>query len=391
MSIKIEIDHVNEKNRSVQQLPRYKIPDFAEYKPDLDNLEEKAANLDYENLIVIGNGGSVTSLRAYLYAFIDEVDKDVRIVTTMDPDYLNRLSQELDPEETLVVPISKSGETIGVIESLMYFIEKDYPVFAVTSHNDGALRQIVEKRGFGSIEHPDIGGRFSGLTETGLFPAALAGIDVREIRKGAEEMYEKLSPDKQYNPALNIASALYDAEEKGFSNVLTPFYSTRLFGFYPLLVQLMHETVCKEEEGQTFFGDLGPEYQHHTNQRVFGGEKDVLPMFFRSDAHERKRVNIPEDLKSVEVRGEKLGQLEALTYSESLESEYLGVKKALEAEEKPSITVTVSDVSHKNIGRLMAFMQYLAVYSAWLRDVEAFNQPDVEKSKRLGYEERFER
>lgn len=389
MTIKLEIDHVNEKNRSVQQLPREKSPDFSFHEPNIERIKRKAEESDHDNLVVIGNGGSVTSFRAYLYAFMGEVDKDVRIVTTMDPDYLNRLSRELDPENTLVMPISKSGETIGVLESLLYFIEKDYPVFAVTSENQGALKQIVEKRDYDWIEHPDVGGRFSGVTETALVPAAFSGIEISEIREGAEEMYDKVSPQNQYNPALNLASALYDAEKNGYNQVLTPFYATRLFGFKPLFVQLMHETVCKQGKGQTVFGDLGPEYQHHTNQRMFGGKKDILPLFFVSDAHERKRINVPEDFEDVTVRGEELSHLKSLTFQESLESEYKGVKNALDDEDRPNITLTISDVSHRNIGKLVALLQYVAVYSAWLRDVDPFSQPDVEKSKELGFKERF--
>ncbi|MFB6217368.1 MAG: hypothetical protein ABEJ72_10475, partial [Candidatus Aenigmatarchaeota archaeon] len=243
MSVRIEIDHVNEKNRSVQELPRQRKPEFTDYSPDIEDTVDE--HDQYDNLIVIGNGGSITSFRAYLYAFMDEVDKDVRIVTAMDPDFLNRLSSELRSGNTLVMPISKSGDTTGVIESLLYFMKRDYPVFAVTSDNDGALKQIVEREDLGWIEHPDIGGRFTGLTETALTPAAFAGIEINEIRRGGEEMYDKISPDNQYNPALNIASALYDAEKKGYEQVFAPFYSTRLFGFLPLYIQLMHETVCK--------------------------------------------------------------------------------------------------------------------------------------------------
>lgn len=389
MSIRIEIDHVNEKNRSVQKFPHKEAPEFAKHQPDLDKIERKASEHDFEHLVVIGNGGSITSFRAYLYAFLDETDVDVRPVTTMDPDYLNRLSRQLDPENTLIMPISKSGETIGVLESLLYFIKRDYPVFAVTSDNDGALRNIVEKNDYDWIEHPDVGGRFSGLTETALVPAAFAGVDIREIRKGGEEMYEKLSPENQYNPALNLASALYDAEQRGYDEVFTPFYSTRLFGFYPLFVQLMHETVCKDGEGQTFFGDLGPECQHHTNQRVFGGEKDVLTTFFRCDAHEREEIDISDNLSDIEVRGRNLSELQGKTLKDSLKSEYQGVKDAMDEEEMPNITLNLTSVSHENLGKLVALLQYMAVYSAWLRGVDPFTQPDVEKSKELGFEERF--
>lgn len=390
MSLKIEIDHVNEKRRKVQQLPRQQEPGFVQHQPDIEAIKEAVSQEpSFDNLVVIGNGGSVTSFRAYLYAFLPETDVEVRIVTTMDPDYLNRLSRELEPENTLVMPISKSGDTVGVIESLLFFMDRDYPVFAVTSDNDGALKQIVDREELNWIEHPDVGGRFSGATETALVPAAFAGMPIGEIRKGAEEMYSQLSPDNQYNPALNVASAFYDAEQKGYENLFSGFYSTRMFGFKPLFVQLMHETVAKTGEGQFVSGDHGPEFQHHTNQRIFGGKKNVLPVFFQTENHEESGITVPEELEDIDIRGKDLGLLDSNTLQESLESEYQGVKQALDEEDMPNITVSLTELSHEAAGKMLAFLQYVAVYSAWLRDVDPFNQPDVEKSKKLGFEHRF--
>ncbi|MFB6215594.1 MAG: hypothetical protein ABEJ72_01275, partial [Candidatus Aenigmatarchaeota archaeon] len=149
------------------------------------------------------------------------------------------------------------------------------------------------------------------------------------------------------------------------------------------------ETVCKHGEGQTVFGDLGPEFQHHTNQRVFGGKKDVLTTFFRSEVHEREEIAVPEELQDVDLRGKNLSELNDHTLQDSLEAEYTGVKEAMNGEGMPNLTVSLSDVSHVTVGKLMALLQYIAVYSAWLRDVDPFTQPDVEKSKSIGFEERF--
>lgn len=389
MALKIEIDHINEKKRSIQELSEQETPDFAEYEPNIEKILEEAEKHDYDNLVVIGNGGSITSFIGYVRAFPSELDVNVEMVTSMDPDYLSSISRRMRPENTLVMPISKSGNTVGVIESLLYFVKRDYPVYAVTSNNEGALKNIVERKNYGWIEHPDLGGRFSGMTETALVPAAFAGLDIRELRKGAEEMYEKISPDKNYNPALNLASALYDCEQKGYEQVFSGFYSVRMFGIYPLFIQLMHETVCKEGKGQTVFGELGPEYQHHTNQRIFGGRDDIIPLFFRSEAHNYEVIQVPEELRDVEIHGETLGELDGITYQDSLKSEYKGVKDQLDHIDRPNITLSITDVSYKGIGKIVAFLQYLAVYSAWLRDVDPFTQPDVEKSKKLSLEERF--
>lgn len=385
MSFRVESDNTE---AAEKELSGKNVPKFAKYSPDLEEIKEKASEKEFENLVVIGNGGSITTFRAYLYAFLPEVSKDVRLVTTMDPDYLNRLSRELDVENTLVVPISKSGQTVGVIESLMFFINRDYDVLPVTSDNYGALRNIVEKEGLEYIEHPDVGGRFSGATETALVPAALAGMDIDEIRAGAEKKYAELSPEKE-NEAKELALKLYKAEKNGYTDILTPFYSTRLFGFYPLFVQLMHETVCKEGEGQTVYGDLGPEYQHHTNQRMFGGKDNIVPLFFRTETHEHAEIKVPEGLEDIDIRGRNLGNLEKNSYSQALKSEYLGVKHAVDEEDRPNATLTLDELSYGSAGELVAFMQYLAVYSAWLRGIDPFNQPDVEKSKEIGFEERF--
>lgn len=385
MSFEIETNNLEAAEKDVADK---EIPKFAEYKPDLELIKEKASEQDFENLIVIGNGGSVTSFRAYLYAFLPEISKDVRIVTTMDPDYLSRLSRELDVEKTLVMPISKSGETVGVIESLMFFMKRGYDVFPVTSDNDGALRNIVDEKGLDWIEHPDIGGRFTGAVETALVPAAFVGMDIDEIREGAEDMYERLRPGKE-NAAEDMALKLFEAEERGYNEILAPFYSSRMFGFYPLFVQLMHETVCKKGQGQTVYGDHAPEYQHHTNQRMFGGRKNILPIFFRTETHEHADIDVPEGLENIGIRGKKLGDLERNSYSEALDSEYYGVKHALDKIERPNATLTLQELSYSSAGELIAFLQYLAVYSAWLRGVNPFNQPDVEESKEIGFNERF--
>ena len=363
-------------------------PTFSQIEPDIEEIKEKASKHDCESLIVIGNGGSITSFRALYYAFIDHIDVDVHLVTTQEPDYLNRVASNTDPEDTIVMPISKSGQTTSVLESLFYFMKRDYPVFAVTSDNNGTLREIVRRKDYDWIEHKDVGGRFSGLTETALMPAALCGINVEEVRKGGEEIYSKFNSGP--NPAWKLAKTLYSAEKQGFNQILTPFYTTRMFGFYPLTVQLMHETVCKQGKGQTVFGDLGPEYQHHTNQRLFGGAKDIMPLFFTSKAHQKEELQVPEEIEDIDLRGRKLGELDGETYSSALESEFKGVEKALEEEERPFTVLSVQSVDYRSMGKLMAFLQYLAVYSAELRGVDPYSQPDVEMSKEKGFERRLD-
>lgn len=386
MSLEIELENFDFEDSSGKKFGEVETPGFTEHQPDIEKIKQVAEAHDYETLVVIGNGGSITSFRAYYYAFRDQIDPRVEIVTTQDPDFLNHLSRTTSKEDTLVVPISKSGSTTSMLEATLYFLKRDYPLFAVTS-DSGPLREIIETEGYEAIEHPDVGGRFSGATETALVPAAFAGLDVEEIRKGAEEIYERF---QQRNAAWKLARVLHNAEESGFQELMVPFYSTRLFGFYPLFVQLMHETVCKEGKGQTVYGDLGPEIQHHTNQRLFGGRENVVPLFFRTEAHEHEKIEVPDELEGVGWKDRSLGGLEGKEMGELLDAEYLGVRKELELEQRPFGVVTLEEVSYSAVGKLLAFLQYLAVYSAELRGVDPYNQPEVEKSKELGFKQRFE-
>ena len=380
--MRLEINNL-ESEKTEFDRPR---PYFSMHKTEISTLQ-KLEN-DFKNLVIIGNGGSITSFRALLYAFRDEHDKNVEIITTMEPGYLKHVERTLDKEETLIMPISKSGNTTGVIESALFFLNKGYDIRPLTSKK-GLISQIAEKKSLETLEHPDIGGRFTGLSETALAPAALLGLDVEEIftegRKAHEQYWEKQGESA---PGL-LANALYNAEKKGFNEVLTPFYSTRLFGFYPLMVQLMHESVCKNGEGQTFYGDIGPEIQHHTNQRMFGGQKNVIPLIIES-SHEHHTLNVEDELKDLKLRGRKFGSLDGQKLEDSLKAEASGVKKALEEENRPFIELKIEEISYGSIGRLMAFMQFLPVYSGWIRGVNPFNQPNVEKSKEYGFNQRFE-
>jgi len=114
-----------------------------------------------------------------------------------------------------------------------------------------------------------------------------------------------------------------------------------------------------------------------------------VPMFIESK-HEHAEIEVPEELQDVELRGRELGDLDGKTYEASLEAESRGVKQALVESQRPKIELRLEELSYDSVGGFLAFLQYLAVYSSWLRDVDPFNQPDVEQSKKKGFEMRFE-
>lgn len=358
-------------------------PDFATYTPDLDAVREKARHHEVDHLVVVGNGGSITTCRAFCGAF--DTDAEVHHVTTMDPDRLARVA-ELPQHETLVMPISRSGTTTGVLEAFLHLRDHGFPGFTVTG--GGALGAIAEREGMDRLDHPPLGGRFSGTAETGLAPAAFAGIDIEGIRTGAERAYDALAPGDA-NDAARLAAALHTAEQDGSDQVFAGIYPSRLWAFRDLLVQLFHETVCKEGAGGTVFTGDGPEFQHHTNQRLFGGPADVVPVFVRAERHGGGTVRVPDDLADIDLRGRQLGDLEGEDLEDALHAEERGVREALEDAGRPHAVVTLPEITPGPVGELAAFLQYTAVYAAALRGVDPFSEPDVAASKAAGFAARF--
>ena len=347
-----------------------------DYREDLEKLQ-RALNKSgsFERVVVVGNGGSITSYDAYFWAL--SLQNNSKTVWTMDPSLLSWTAKEFPNDgKTVVVAVSKSGNTLGQIESLLYF--KEYPVIVVTDPENGTLSQIAKVLGWTMVVHPPVGGRFSGGTSSAFVPSCLAGIGVDKIQQGIVNGYE------QRDLAYSLANFYFEKEKEGFDEVYVNCYSEQLAGFGNLIIQLMHESVCKDGKGQTFYFAMGPESQHHTNQRFIGGKKNVIGTFIVAEKNEsdQKQV-VPENIKDIDYKSSKLSFLSNVTYQEALHAEYQGTKEDADKNDVPNVTIALDRVSEESVGRLVAFWHLVAFYSAILRGVNPFDQPAVENSKNI--------
>lgn len=399
MMLHLDISHMRIKSYSslkpkLEKIRKMETPEFEKHREDIERLQSVMKGYSkYRNLIVIGNGGSNTSFRAFHQALVPVGSKKGSfILTTMEPDLIDELREAFPKRKTLVMPISKSGTTVGVIESMLAF--EGYAMLPVTSPNTGALSVMAEKAGFEMIPHAPVGGRYSGLTASALAPALFFGIDVVEIENGAREMYKQCNPQVHIdrNPALQLAASLYLLDRKGYDEIFCPIYSYRLAGFQNLIVQLMHETVGKKRKGQTVFCADAPESQHHTNQRFFGGKRNILGLFINVENPEDNdsKVKVPPSLRQVKVRDGTVGDMNGVPYAKALEYEFRGTYEDAINKRIPVANIGLDSVSPFSVGELLAFWQYVAVYSAWLRGLDAFDQPQVESSKGISFRLRRE-
>ncbi len=381
----------NAKNDS-KFIAKTEIPDFVKFTTNITKILSLVKKYkSYSNIIIIGNGGAINPFRSF-YTSLSKTNKKVYFLNTVDPDYIIEL-KKLDTKDTLIVMISKSGTNLTAIESFFAFWK--YKKIIITTMNDNPLYKIVEKNNLDFLAYPSIedfpklDDRHTGISAAGLTPTALLGIDIKEIYAGAKTMQTKcgLKIGFHKNPALHLATTLFELEKKGYNEIFCPVYSTKLIGFLPFIIQQMHETVCKDGKGQTIFGDLAPESQHHTNQRIFGGKRNVIILFITVKKRDNVlSVKVPTKVSNFNIKKGKLQDLEGISYSSLLEYEFKGTFQHAIEENIPVIHLEIEKITPKTVGELLVFFQYVAWYSALLRGVNPIGQPAVERSKEIGSE-----
>jgi len=381
----------------LEGLSKRPLPTFTHEFNEFDLLKKTAALFkEPKNIVVIGNGGSITSFAAYYDALVRyniAEPKEAFVLNNMEPDIVQYIRTRFRPQDTLVIPISKSGNTVGVLEDMLAL--KDYPMLVVTTPGKGTMLQMAKNANWQVLSIPDdIGGRFSGRTHTGYLPAYLCGIDVEGIEAGAREATELCLKNKDIdiNLPLQLAYHHYLLETSGFDQLYLSVYSQRLFGFYPLIIQLVHETFGKDGAGLTVYGGQGPEAQHHTNQRFFGGRKDTHGLFVTVEEQDHKAsVSVPENLRELRLDNANLGILNNMDLGKSMSYESQGVIETARAKGIPYAHLKVSRITPHSVGEFLVFFHFYVYYSAVLRGLNPFDQPAVEDSKRLSFEMRRKR
>jgi len=187
--------------------------------------------------IVIGIGGSYLGARAAIeslsHSFYNMLPKEKRngpeiyfAGNNISPTYLADLLDLIEGKEVSVNVISKSGTTTEpaiAFRIIKDYMEKKYGrkgaqsrIYATTDKARGALKTLADSEGYETFVIPDdVGGRFSVLTAVGLLPIAVAGIDIAEMMKGAQDAYEDCKKPFEENDCYKYAAVRNILYRKG--------------------------------------------------------------------------------------------------------------------------------------------------------------------------------
>ena len=347
----------------------------------------------FTDLLVIGIGGSALGPQLVSDALGSRRDKlAVHFLDNTDPDGFDRIADRLGAriKSTLVVVISKSGGTRetrnGMLEMTHAFWRKSVSfaahAVAVTGEGSQLDRHARENAWLRRFPMWDwVGGRTSVMSAVGLLPAALQGIDIRGLLRGAAEMDEITRVlDTRRNPAANLALMWHHATDgRGTRQMVMLPYRDRLLMMSRYLQQMVMESLGKEldlegnivNQGITVYGNKGSTDQHAYVQQLRDGLSDFFVTFIvvsqdRSPAAARSACEVDD----------------GITSGDYLNGFWQGTREALYEKGRGSLTITVHRLDAAAIGALIALYERAVGFYATLINVNAYHQPGVEAGKK---------
>ncbi len=349
---------------------------------------------NYDVLLVCGIGGSYLGARAAIEAINGlHPNKKVEIIflgQTFSSDYIHETLEYIKDKKFAINVISKSGTTTEtaisfrlakqLLEAKVGKEEAKKAIFATTDKEKGALKELSNKEGYQTFILPsDIGGRYSVFTAVGLFPLAVAGIDINALLLGAKEAMNELKNDNlDENPAYKYAIIrdYFYNHNKTVEMFVT--YEPRLVQLGEWFKQLFGESEGKEGKGllpdsATFSTDL-----HSLGQFIQEGHKTLFETILFINKSNNK-VIVPHDEDN----------LDGLNYLENKDLDFvnkqafLGTLKAHTHDGKvPNVILELDNLNAKSLGYLFYFFMKSCAMSAYLLNVNPFNQPGVEIYKK---------
>lgn len=365
--------------------------DVCRQSADLAELEALASNFrsGCDTVAVLGTGGSSLGGQALCALSADKAAPDIRFLDNIDPVTLDALIADTAPDRLGLVIISKSGGTAETLAQAMTLVAQlaagsgddlRERVVVITEPGDTPLRRFAAHWNFDIRDHDSgIGGRYAALSQVGLLPALIAGVNAKAVREGAAAI---LSQTLEADAAADVPAALGAAvsvalrQERGIGiSVLMP-YSDRLAKLAQWYQQLWAESLGKGGAGTTPVAALGTVDQHSQLQLYLDGPADKMFTIVAPD-HSGSGVRV----EAGAARDFGLDYLAGRTVGDLMAAEQQATIDALTAKGCPTRVLAVDAVDAATVGALMMHYMLETVIAARLLGVDAFDQPAVEDGK----------
>jgi glucose-6-phosphate isomerase len=372
-----------------------RIPKERQYAEASSAVAEEIRASGATDFVHVGIGGSALGPMAvhkalhhpYYNLLADRGGPRIHFAENVDPVTLGAIMDVAEPEKTWVNVVTKSGSTAETMANFLVLrdlLGDDYASRTVftTDPEKGFLKEISGRDDIRTLDIPqDVGGRFSVLTPVGLLPAAVTGLEVDALLRGAAQCAGEVLEQGAEHPAVVGAAMHYLMDTARGRNVRVMMaYADALERLAAWFVQLWAESLGKDGKGSTPHGAVGTTDQHSQVQLYMEGPQDKVIEIVEVEEHPRDLTipNAYEDLEGV-------GYLGGHTIGELLNVECDATREALTEAGRPNSTIKLGAVNEENLGYVFQALEVQTAIAGSLYGVNAFDQPGVEAGKQITY------
>ena len=350
---------LNEKDQIIHSLSKF-------YKDSFNkkNIKHFNKKLDYR---IIGMGGSTLGAQA-IYDFLKKKIKKIFIFV----DNLNAFENKKAKKNLNNLIISKSGNTIETIVNANILVKKKDKNLFITEKKESYLSLLAQKLKAEIIDHNNyIGGRYSVLSEVGMLPAELMGLNYKNFRQ-----LNNLVKNKYFMRSLvsNVEATVYFLKAKKFNSIVINYdeQSTNLFNWYQ---QLVAESLGKEKNGILPIISVMPKDNHSVMQLYLDGFKNNFFTFFYS--HENNSSKINNETVLLEQKFLKNKDINQIMFAQKKATENVFKQKNI-----PFRSFEIRKRDEKTLGELFCFFILETILIGKALKINPFDQPAVELIKK---------
>ncbi len=341
---------------SVKYKNSFKIKDLKKYKR-------------FNSYRLLGMGGSSLGAKA-IYSFLsNKIKKKFDFVDNIDLKDLKKTHKK-----ELNIVISKSGNTLETITNFNSLRNVKNSIFIAENKNN-YLRIIAEKIKSEIIEHKNfIGGRYSVLSETGMLPATLMGLDYKKFKR-----LNYLISDKRFqNQLISNVSSILDFHKRKKTNSIILNYDQNSQDLFYWYQQLVAESLGKKSKGILPIVSTMPKDNHSLMQLYLDGTKNNFFTFFRVEEVFPNKINKKNLLNSYAYLSNKGSH-------EILKAQFDATQKIFKKKKIPFRTFIIKKRDEKTLGELFCFFILETIMLGKAMMINPFDQPAVELIKNETY------
>jgi glucose-6-phosphate isomerase len=329
----------------------------------------------FKNIVVIGMGGSILGTESIYFFLKKKIKKKFYFLSDLDADKINDLKKKVNSRKTLFLIISKSGNTIETLTNLLalnILKKKQKNIILISEKKNNILFSFSKKLDLFYIEHKNyIGGRYSVLSEVGLVPAYLMGLNILKIRKNSNFFLFKNEIKLLKSSVLDLANILI---KNKLNNLILLNYAPQLEKFLYWYQQLVAESLGKKGKGFLPVVSNAPKDHHSLLQLYLDGQRDKLFYIFSVE----KKSNLKIKTKKFSNR---INYLHGKDLNDIKDAQKNALIKALKKKKIPFREFKINRINEEVLGELFSYFMLETIFIGKITKINPFDQPAVEQVK----------